>query len=119
MTGDELLLMRRKANVSQLELGQAIGYSRQAIAKWERGTHAIPSKVIPAIMAACTKPAGKTSNADDTMARATFEAYAQMRNRDHFSHQSVMAHWAKHNFIPNPQAVALILEAFPDARTAQ
>lgn len=120
MTGDELLLMRRAAGLTQGELAKAIGYSRQAVVKWERGIHDIPSKIQPAIIAACATPKEpKPDKGASKLARATFEAYAQMRNRDHFTHACIMDVWAKAKFVPNAEAVALIVEAFPELRASQ
>jgi DNA-binding XRE family transcriptional regulator len=117
MTGNELLLMRRDANITQGELSERIGYSRQAIVKWERGIHEIPEKIVPALIAACTKhipkPAGLT--AQD---KAAIEAYVKMRKQpgETGTHAAITKLWRDHGFTPSLAAQAAIIDLFPELK---
>lgn len=42
MDGSTLKLMRKKAKLSQAELGKLVGYSRHAVMDWESGRYAMP-----------------------------------------------------------------------------
>lgn len=111
MTNEELRRLRKAKPLTQAELAEAIGYSRQAIIGWENKVHPIPETVAIAIVAACVgeikaKPANAKLTAD------TVKYYREMR-RD-FSHARILQRWAEAGFTPSPEAQAAIVATFPD-----
>ena len=115
MTADELLLMRRAANITQGELANRIGYSRQAVVKWERGVHAVPAKMIAPLVEACTVHIPKAETKMTAVDRETVAAYTQMRS-EQFSHAYIVKLWHDSNFVPSQAAQAAILEAYPELK---
>jgi transcriptional regulator with XRE-family HTH domain len=115
MNANELLLMRRAAHITQGELAGRIGYSRQAVVKWERGVHAIPAKMIAPLMEACTVHIPKLETKMTAFDRETVATYAKMRS-EHFSHAYIVKLWHDSNFVPSQAAQAAIIEAYPELK---
>ncbi len=118
MTKDELLLQRRRKGLTQAELATALGYSRQAIIKWERGVHAIPDEIAARIIEACQDSTPKPVKTSTKLIRATVEAYRSMRSQPAANtHADAMLTWNHFGFVPCPEAVAQIIAEYPDAST--
>ena len=108
----ELLDMRRKAKMSQADLGKAIGYSRQAVIKWERGNVPIPQNIVPKLIAACVAKPAAPAPKDKALINATVDAYVEMRKD--FPHAAIIKRWIDAGFTPHEEAQKQILELFPD-----
>jgi DNA-binding XRE family transcriptional regulator len=116
MTGDELLLLRRGANMTQGDLAKSIGYSRQAIVKWERGVHDIPSKMVQSITEACTNHIPKPAPVNTKLVKVALEQYTKLRHPPlKWSHAEIMADWAQNDYVPGEPEMAAIRANFPDA----
>ncbi len=59
MTGEELLLLRRRKRITQVELGKRIGLSDAMISYWERGRFPIPTERVEQIRKALEHPVPK------------------------------------------------------------
>ena len=118
MTKEELLLQRRHKGLTQIELATAIGYSRQAVIKWERGVHAIPDDVAAKIILACqdSVPSRADAKAAEKAARFEAQCYREMR-QDGQSHAMIVGMWQQRGFTPCPEARELIAAEYPDILT--
>lgn len=56
MTKDELRAWREARGLTQAQLGEALGYSRQSVIAWEKGRAAIPDNLLVTIEAAHPSP---------------------------------------------------------------
>ncbi len=131
MTKDELLLQRRRKGLTQVELATAIGYSRQAVIKWERGFHSIPDEVAVRIIDACQENVPSRAEAKETAKqqrdRLAFEAGTIKRSVDCYrrmrawpqgsNHLKAMAYLAREGTTIDPRAYAAIVKEFPDILT--
>lgn len=118
MTKDELLLQRRRKGLTQAELATAIGYSRQAVIKWERGIHAIPDGVASQIIEACQDivPSRLEANNAAAVTKRTVDAYRKMRANpgEGGTHAAIVRFWFEHGFTPSEEVQIAILAEWPD-----
>jgi transcriptional regulator with XRE-family HTH domain len=54
MTGDDLILWRKKQELTQRELARSLGVDVMTVSRWERGTRSIPA-LLPLALEALEK----------------------------------------------------------------
>src|SRR5947208_12766635 len=117
MTPNELLLLRREANLTQSELGKRIGYSRQAVINWERKNYRISDDAARAITEACTKhmPKPDTTGQREALkvAKAWLDGYRHSRASG-LTHRDIISLWIKAGVDVPDLAKEMIREAYPD-----
>ena len=54
LIGSRIALVRKAANMSQEQLGDAIGVNKQTVSRWERGIRSPDGEYLRAIAGACS-----------------------------------------------------------------
>lgn len=93
--GETLLLWRREQGLSQAELGDLLGRTRQTVANWEAGKTRLPKGFWPRVTSLVTVAAGAKKAVSKERAALIKRECDKYRNNYHVlgGHDAVIADW--------------------------